>query len=322
MTAYKWAILGPGKIASEFADAVVASGESIYAVGSRSLKRAEQFAAAHSIQKAYGDYDALLADPDIDIIYLATPHSSHYKYLLRALECGKHVLCEKAITVSSRELDPVIRLAAQSHLIVAEAMTIFHMPLYRKLQKLINDGTLGTVKLVQVSFGSLKPYDVTSRFFNKDLAGGALLDIGTYALSFARLFFSSQPDQILTTVKPFETGVDEQSGIILKNKEQELGVITLAMRAKLPKRGIVTGDRAYLTVDNFPRADRATLTYPDGSSECIEAGDTQQAMIYEYADMNAIVRGEKANDSLALTQDVIQLMTAIRNQWGIRYPFE
>lgn len=322
MKELKWAIIGPGSIASEFADTVRAAGGKIYAVASRNLERAKAFADAHHIERAYGDYDEMLEDPNIDIIYLSTPHSNHYDYLVKSLKNGKHVLCEKAITVSSKQLDPVIRLAEEKQLVVAEAMTLYHMPLYRKLKEMVSSGKIGELKMVQVSFGSLKPYDTRSRFFNMDLAGGALLDIGTYALSFARFFLSSQPDEVLTTVKTFETGVDESSGIILKNSDDQMAVVTLTMRAKLPKRGIITGDKAYITVDNFPRADQATLTYPDGTTETIDAGDTAKAMAYEYEDMNAAVLGERSEDTLSLTSDVISIMTHVRNQWGIRYPFE
>lgn len=322
MTEPNWAIIGPGAIASEFAQTLQANGREIYGVGSRNLERAQAFADQHNIKHAYGSYSDLLHDPAIDIIYLATPHSHHYDYLLQCLENGKHVLCEKAITVSSRQLDPVLALAQKKGLIVAEAMTIYHMPLYQKIKERIANGAIGNLKMVNVTFGSLKPYDVSNRFFNKDLAGGALLDIGTYALSFARFFLTSQPDEILTTVKPFETGVDEQSGIILKNPDDEMAVVTLTMRAKLPKRGIVTGDKAYITVDNFPRADQATLTYPDGRTEVIKAGSTEKAMVYEYDHMNAAVSGAITEQTARLTNDVMQMMTNIRDQWGIRYPFE
>ncbi|MCO7127173.1 Gfo/Idh/MocA family oxidoreductase [Sporolactobacillus shoreicorticis] len=322
MSERNWAIIGPGAIAAEFAQTLHASGRKIYGVGSRSLERAQAFANKNHIEKAYGNYDELLNDPAIDIIYLSTPHSNHYSYLLKCLESGKHVLCEKAITVSSRQLDPVIRYAKQKRLIVAEAMTIYHMPLYQKLQEVVESGVIGKVKMVNVTFGSLKPHDVNNRFFNMNLAGGALLDIGTYALSFVRFFLSSQPDEILTTVKPFETGVDEQSGIILKNSDDQMAVITLTMRAKLPKRGIVTGDKAYLTVDNFPRADKATITYPDGRTETIEVGSTAKAMVYEYDYMNAVVNKEFDEQTLPLTDSVMKIMTNVRDQWGIRYPFE
>jgi predicted dehydrogenase len=322
MKELNWAIIGPGAIASEFAQTLHANGRKIYGVGSRSLERAQAFADKNYIEKAYGNYDDLLNDPNVDVVYLSTPHSNHYSYLLKCLEYGKHVLCEKAITVSSRQLDPVLRFAEQKGLIVAEAMTIYHMPLYQKLKEIVESGAIGEVKMVNVTFGSLKPYEVTSRFFNMDLAGGALLDIGTYALSFARFFLKSQPNEILTTVKRFETGADEQSGIILKNPDDQMAVITLTMRAKLPKRGIVTGDKAYITVDNFPRADKATITYPDGRVERIEAGNTAKAMVYEYDYMNAVVNAEIEEQTIPLTDGVMKIMTNVRDQWGIRYPFE
>lgn len=322
MKKLNWAILGPGRIASEFADAAYAAGKPIYAVGSRHQDHAEAFAQKHHIEKAYGDYDAMLRDPAIDIVYLSTPHSSHCEYLMKCLENGKNVICEKAITVSTEQLQPVIELAKKKHLSVVEAMTIFHMPIYQKLKEIVASGKIGELKMVNVTFGSLKPYDLKSRFFNKELAGGALLDIGTYALSFARFFLSSQPDKIVTTVKKFETGVDESSGIVLKNPDDQMGVITLTMRAKLPKRGIVTGDKAFITVDNFPRADKATLTYPDGRTEEISAGDTAQAMVYEYDYMNQVVAGARPEETLQLTADVVDIMTDVRRQWGITYPFE
>lgn len=321
MTRHNWAILGPGRIAADFAEAVYGAGGHIYAAGSRSLNRARAFAEEHHIEKVYGSYDEMLKDDNIDIVYLSTPHSNHYKYLIKCLESGKHVLCEKAITINSEQLNHTVRLAEAKHLIVAEAMTIYHMPLYKKLKEWVAAGKIGRLKMIQVSFGSLKPYDAKSRFFNMDLAGGALLDIGTYALSFARFFLSSQPSEILTAVKTFETGVDEQSGIILKNPDDEMAVITLTMRAKLPKTGIIAGDKAYITVDNFPRASSAAITYPDGTTEIIEAGDTSKAMVYEFEDMNSAIRGDR-NETLSLTIDVMSILSNVRAQWGIRYPFE
>jgi len=241
---------------------------------------------------------------------------------MESLRNNKHVLCEKAITVNGTQLGEIVSLAKEKNLIVAEAMTIYHMPLYKKLRGLVDDGKLGKIKMIQVNFGSLKEYDVTNRFFSPDLAGGALLDIGTYALSFTRYFLSSQPEEILTTVKKFETGVDEQSGIILKNPDDEMAVVSLTMRAKQPKRGIVCGELGYITVENFPRADKATITYPDGSVEVIEDGDTSKALIYEVQDMNNCIMKKNDNDTLGLSIDVMSIMDEVRNQWGLKYSFE
>ena len=322
MEKINWAILGPGTIAGDFAKAISEVNGSIYAVGARSLEKAEKFSSDYTVEKVYGNYNEMLKDDKIDVVYISTPHSNHYEYIMESLKNNKHVLCEKAITVNGTQLSEIVSLAKEKNLIVAEAMTIYHMPLYKKLRKIVDDGKLGKIKMIQVNFGSLKEYDVTNRFFSPDLAGGALLDIGTYALSFTRYFLSSQPEEILTTVKKFETGVDEQSGIILKNKDDEMAVISLTMRAKQPKRGIVCGELGYITVENFPRADKATITYPDGSVEIIEDGDTSKALIYEVQDMNNCIIKKNSNDTLGLSVDVMNIMDEVRKQWGLKYSFE
>ena len=322
MDKINWAILGPGTIAEDFAKAITEVNGSIYAVGARNLEKAEKFSSNYNVQKVYGNYNEMLKDDEIDVVYISTPHSNHYEYIMESLRNNKHVLCEKAITVNGTQLGKIVSLAKEKNLIVAEAMTIYHMPLYKKLRGLVDDGKLGKIKMIQVNFGSLKEYDVTNRFFSPDLAGGALLDIGTYALSFTRYFLSSQPEEILTTVKKFETGVDEQSGIILKNPDDEMAVVSLTMRAKQPKRGIVCGELGYITIENFPRADKATITYPDGSVEVIEDGDTSKALIYEVQDMNNCIMKKNDNDTLGLSIDVMSIMDEVRNQWGLKYSFE
>ena len=322
MEKINWAILGPGTIAGDFAKAISEVNGSIYAVGARSLEKAEKFSSDYTVEKVYGNYNEMLKDDKIDVVYISTPHSNHYEYIMESLKNNKHVLCEKAITVNGTQLRDIVSLAKEKNLIVAEAMTIYHMPLYKKLRKIVDDGKLGKIKMIQVNFGSLKEYDVKNRFFSPDLAGGALLDIGTYALSFTRYFLSSQPEEILTTVKKFETGVDEQSGIILKNPDDEMAVVSLTMRAKQPKRGIVCGELGYITVENFPRADKATITYPDGSAEIIEYGDISKALIYEVQDMNNCIMKKNSNDTLELSVDVMNIMDEVRKQWGLKYSFE
>lgn len=322
MNDIKWAILGPGTIAADFAKAIIEVNGSVYAVASRTLEKAKKFASNYSVKKVYGNYEEMLQDDEIDIVYISTPHCNHYEYIMESLKNNKHVFCEKAITVNGNQLKEIVDLAKEKNLVVAEAMTIYHMPLYKKLRELVDSGKLGKIKMVQVSFGSLKEYDVNNRFFSQGLAGGALLDIGTYALSFTRYFLSSQPQEVLTTVKKFETGVDEQSGIILRNNDNEMAVVSLTMRAKQPKRGVVAGELGYLTVENFPRADKATITYPDGRVEVIEAGETSKALIYEVEDMNNYVLNKSNIDTLGLSIDVMNIMDEVRNQWGIKYSFE
>ncbi|SDQ16051.1 Gfo/Idh/MocA family oxidoreductase [Carnobacterium viridans] len=322
MRKLNWGILGLGQIATEFAEAFDVENAVLYAAGSRNDEKAAAFAKNYALEKSYGSYDALLEDPSIDVVYIATPHSHHAELILKSLEHGKHVLSEKAITMNNDQLTQAMKLAKEKKLVLAEAMVIYHMPLYRKLKEIAQSGSLGKLKMIQVSFGSLKEKDPANRFFNKDLAGGALLDIGIYALSFARFFLTSQPKEIHTTMNFYETGVDEQSGILLKNDQNELATISLTFRAKMPKTGIVAFENGFITVNDFPRADKATVTMPDGSVETVEAGDTKQAMNYEIADITDMILSDGPNPSLALTHDVMEIMDTLRKDWGLHYDFE
>ncbi|NGT52878.1 Gfo/Idh/MocA family oxidoreductase [Clostridium perfringens] len=322
MKKLKWGILGPGSIARDFAKALNRVNGEVYAVASRNKERAEKFARENNVKKAYGSYDEIIKDKDIDVVYIATPHSNHYEYIIKSLNNNKHVLCEKAITVNERELEEALKIAREKNLVLEEAMTLFHMPLYEKVIKKINKEDLGKVNMVQVSFGSFKEYDENNRFFNLDLAGGALLDIGTYALSFARYFLSSMPEEILSTVKKAKTGVDEESGIILKTKEDEIATISLAFRSKMPKRGIVSCDNGFITIDNFPRANKATINYLDGTVEVIECGEEEKALDYEVIFMEEKIKENKESNSIDLTYDVTKIMNKVRKDWGILYPFE
>lgn len=323
MKKYNWAILGVGTIANEMAQALHKVNGEIYAVGNRSKDKAVVFAKKYKVKKVYENYRDMFKDPLVDIIYIATPHNSHYEYLMEAVKNGKHVLCEKAITINDKQLSEVLKIAREHKVQVMEAMTIYHMPLYKKLKETIQSGAIGKVKLVQVNFGSCKEYDVNNRFFSKELAGGALLDIGVYAMSFARYFINSKPEQILTTVNYFETGVDEESGILMKNKEGQMVVTALTMRAKQPKRGVIAGEKGFIEVENYPRAHKATITYTeDGRVETIEVGAVNKALDYEVEAMQAALENNMADETLTYTIDVMAMLTEIRKQWGFIYPFE
>lgn len=322
MKTLNWAILGPGAMGEQFAQGLINNNSKIYGVGSRSLDRAKTFGDKFNVEKVFGSYDEMLNDENIDIVYISTPHSNHYEYIIKSLNKNKHVLCEKAITVNSKELQEAINLAKEKGLILAEAMTIFHMPLFDKIKTLIDSNSIGKLKMIQVSFGSCKENDINNRFFNMNLAGGALLDIGTYALSFARFFMSETPNEVLTTCKKFITGADEQSGIILKNAQDEMAVISLTMRAKMPKRGIIACEDAFITIDDFPRAETATITYLNGNSEVISTGSSSDALKYEISTMENIILNNATNNNLELSSDVISIMDEVRCQWNLKYPFE
>ncbi|KXT81524.1 Gfo/Idh/MocA family protein [Streptococcus oralis] len=320
---YKWASLGTGVIANELAQALEALGGKLYSVANRTYDKGVAFAEKYGIEKVYERIDDVFEDPEVDIIYISTPHNTHIQYLRQALAAGKHVLCEKSITLNSEELEEAVKLAEEHQVLLAEAMTIFHMPLYRKLNEIVTSGKLGSLKVIQMNFGSYKDYDMSNRFFNRSLAGGALLDIGVYALSFVRWFMTSQPTQILSQVKLAPTGVDEQAGILLTNEEGEMATVTLSLHAKQPKRGMIAFDKGYIEIYEYPRGQKAMITYTeDGSQEIIEVGETAKALQYEVLDMEAAISGQEDQLYLNYSRDVMALMTQLRKDWGLIYPEE
>ena len=318
-----WAVLGCGNIANDFAREMNKMGGKVYSVANRTYEKAVAFSEKYNVEKVYENIDDLFVDENVDIVYIATPHNKHIEYIIKALENNKHVLCEKAITLNSDELNKAVELANEKNLILAEAMTIYNMPLYIELEKIINSGVLGELRLVQVNFGSLKEYDMTNRFFNMDLAGGALLDIGVYALSLVRMFMNTKNSKINSQVKFAPTGADEQSSIIIENDKEQMASVTLSLHAKQPKRATICYDNAYIEVFEYPRADKATITYTvDGHTQEITAGKLEDALCYEIENMEKSVLSGKNTMKLDYTIDVMNVMTKLRNDWNMKYPEE
>ncbi len=318
----RWAVLGTGIIANEMAQTLQSVGRTLDAVGGRTCAKAEAFAEKYGVPKVYGDYREMFSDPEIDAVYIATPHNTHIGSLEEALSRGKHVLCEKSITLNSAELERARRLAEENHAVLAEAMTIYHMPLYRELTRRVGAGELGRVNLIQLNFGSFKPYDMTNRFFSRSLAGGALLDIGVYALSLARLFLDSSPDQVKSFVRKAPTGVDESAAIAMTNQEGQLVTAAFSLRSKQPKRAVISCEKGYIEIPEYPRADRAVIVDAEtGETETAAAGRAADALRYELEDMEAAVLGG-GDMMLPYTADVMALMTALRREWGVVYPEE
>lgn len=320
---FNWAILGCGNIANDFARERTKIGGKVYSVANRTYEKAVDFAEKYNIEKVYENIDELFLDENVDIVYIATPHNKHIEYIIKALENNKHVLCEKAITLNSSELNKAVALANEKNLILAEAMTIYNMPLYTELEKIINSGVLGEFRLAQVNFGSFKEYDMTNRFFNMDLAGGALLDIGVYALSLVRMFMKTENAEIHSQVRFAETGADEQSSIIIKNNKEQMASVTLSLHAKQPKRATLCYDNAYIEIFEYPRADKAVITYTeDGHTEEITAGKLEDALCYEIENMEKAVLTGKNTMKLEFSVDVMNVMTRLRNDWNMKYPEE
>ena len=343
-----WAVLGTGVIANEMAQALCNMGKKLYAVGNRTHEKAVAFAEKYGIEKVYEDFNEMFTDPDVDVIYITTPHNTHITFVREALKNKKHVLCEKSITLNSLELNEALRLAEENNVVFAEAMTIWHMPLYKKLWTIVKAGEsgsysdletaeeeytdvsgklippLGKVQLIQLNFGSYKEYDMNNRFFNMNLAGGALLDIGVYALSLARSFLSEKPDKIASQVKYAPTGADEQSGILLMNTQGQMATLSLSLHSKQPKRAVISLENGYIEIMEYPRADKAIIVEAEsGTVHEIPAGRTADALQYEMTDMEqAILTGDTAAMRVSDTADVMEIMTHLRKEWGMKYPGE
>ncbi|MBQ6298566.1 MAG: Gfo/Idh/MocA family oxidoreductase [Selenomonadaceae bacterium] len=319
-----WAVLGVGVIANEMAKALHKQGKTLYAVANRTHEKAVAFAEKYNVTKVYSSVDDIFTDEAVDVIYITTPHNTHYQFMKRALENGKHLLVEKSITLNSRELDEMIALAAEKNLIIAEAMTIWHMPLYKNLWRKIENGDFGKVQIITLNFGSFKEYNMNNRFFNLNLAGGALLDIGVYALSIVRSFMAEKPTEILSQWQPSPTGSDEMSTILLKNSCGQMATVALSMHSKQPKRAVISCERGYIEILEYPRAEKAIFVDAEtGKVEEIFAGERADALFYELGDMEqAIKSGDASNMKLNFSKDVMDIMTQLRKNWGLQYPNE
>ena len=319
-----WAVLGTGVIANEMAQALAKMNKRLYAVANRTHQKALDFADRYGVQKVYDQIDEVFEDEAVDIIYITSPHNTHYEFMKKALEHGKHIMVEKSITLNSRELDEMIALAAEKKLILAEAMTIWHMPIYKKLWEIVQSGQLGKVQIITMNFGSFKEYNMSNRFFNMNLAGGAMLDIGVYALSIVRSFMEEKPEDIVSQWKASPTGSDEQATILLKNKQEQMATVALSMHSKQPKRAMISCEKGYIEIMEYPRADKAVIVDAEsGERTEIESGETANALYYEMMDMEQAVRsGDASNMQLQYSKDVMDIMTKLRKDWGMKYPGE
>ena len=320
----RWAVIGCGVIANQMAASLALAGRKLVGVQNRTLEKAASFASRWGVERVYETPEALYADPDIDAVYITTPHNTHITYLRGALAAGKHVLCEKSITLNSEELAEALAIADANHVQLVDATTVFHMPLYRELIRRAMADEFGQMNVAQLNFGSYKEFDPKSRFYSRELAGGAMLDIGVYALSLARLFMVSQPEDIVSIANACSTAVDVTSGIVMRNAEMQMATITLSLHSKQPKRAVLSFDKCYVEVMDYPRADKARIVWTeDGHMEEFSAGEEAYALCYEVADLERAVAGDATEQAMiAYTLDVMQIMTHLRRQWGIRYPEE
>ena len=258
-----WGILGLGVIARHFATALAATpGARIAAVGSREQAKADAFAAEFGAARAHGSYEALAADPEVEAVYIATPHPMHAANALLCLRHGKAVLLEKPFTLNAPEAEEVVALARERRLFLMEAMWTRFFPLMARLRAMVADGAIGDPRMVVADFGYRAPFDPQRRHLNPELGGGGLLDVGIYPLSFASMFFGA-PEQVTGVAEIGRTGVDEQAALALRYGKGRVAAITTGVSTATPHEAWLMGTEGRIRIHPpwfIPRA--MTLTRP------------------------------------------------------------
>jgi len=320
---FRWGILGPGKIAHRFAEGLLSLPNAhIYAVGSRNYERAEVFGRQYGAVKYYGSYEALIADEDVDIIYIATPHSEHYKHVKLCLENGKHVLCEKAFTINSMQLKKLVKLAGEKQLFMMEALWTRFLPTIKRTLEIINSGAIGELKMLHTDFGFQAPFDKNSRVFNPVLGGGALLDIGIYPL-FLSLLLLGKPAEIKAIAHFGDTGVDESLAMQLTYDDGAMAILSSSFTVKTMTKADIYGTKGRITIN--PRWFSQTsivLEHYGQEPATINFNFRSNGYDYEAEEvMNCIGSGltESPVLPLSFSLDLMQMMDTVRKQIGLEY---
>ncbi len=326
-----WGILAPGNIAGKFAQALKSvEGANLACVASRSPSRAQQFAEEYGAARVAKDYAELMNDPTIDVIYVASPHSVHSEQSIACLEAGKAVLCEKPMTVNAEQAQRVIRAAQDNGVFYMEAVWSRFLPVYKTIRAWIDKGEIGDVKLINANFGFHFPYDPQGRLFNPDLAGGALLDLGIYPITFAQWVMSDLPPKIVSafgTLGP--TGVDDNAAITLQYDNGVVAALTTSTQADTDYDGWIIGTEGKIRVPYFWSAHQAELIKSERrEARIVQRFDEPHACNgYEYeiqAVHRCLEKGQTKNALLPAQNSlqVMQIMDEIRRQLGVVYPFE
>jgi len=316
-----WGILAAGGIAHAFARDLTAEGFTVAAVGSRRLESARSFAAEHGIPTAHGSYEELVADPAVEIVYVASPHSHHAEHALLAIAAGKHVLVEKAFTLTERDARRVADAAAEAGVVVMEAMWTRFLPHMIRVRELVRSGALGEVRTVLADHTQSLPLDPAHRLQNPELGGGALLDLGIYPVSFA-VDVLGLPQGIRAHAALTATGVDRQTAMILDYADGRQAVLHTALDTAGPNRAAVIGTRGYLEIERtFYAPTVATLFDERGEAvERIAPVVAQRGMQFQAAEMEARVAGaEPTSLPIDETVAIMGVLDEVRRQIGVRY---
>lgn len=323
----RWGVLAPGRIAGSFFDAVSRyTPGRLVAVGSRSAERAGAFADRFGAQRSYSSYEQLVSDPEVDAVYIASPHSEHAKQALLAIAAGKPVLVEKPFARNAAEAAAVADAARAAGVLAMEAMWTRFLPQTDVIGRLLADGALGEVGTVLADHGQYFEPDPTGRLFNPELAGGALLDLGVYPISFAS-FVLGQPDSIVASGTVTTTGVDAQAGMVLTTGSAQ-ACLNTTLAAKTPTTASICGTAARLEISGpFYAPGTLTLRANDGRELVRELDEINghYGMSHEAAHLATLIR-EGATDSpllpLAETVAVLSTIDEVRRQLGVSYPGE
>jgi len=321
----KWAILGVGKIAHKFAqDFKQVKNASLIAVASRSRERAESFASQYQIPNLLS-YEELYRSTDVDVVYIATPHNFHYEQALNCLQNKKAVLCEKPVTLNDRQFRSLINEAKKNKVFLMEAMWTYFLPCIQKAKDWIGQGKIGGIKIIQADFGYKMEFNPYNRIYAPELAGGALLDLGVYPISFANYFANSKPTNVVALGTLSTTGVDETTSVLLQFNEISC-ILYCSVVARTINKGYIFGETGYIELPEFHKAFSARLYSNEHQLlESFEDGRNTWGYNYETQHVTDQLLLGASESNIATFQSsltVQEIMTDVRRQIGLVYPDE
>ena len=320
--------LGAGNISSQMAATIMRMEEAEnFAVAAREYERAQAFAERWGFSRAYGSYEELLADPDVDLVYVALPHSHHHRWTIAALEAGHHVLCEKAFAANERQAREMIECARERGLLLAEAIWTRYMPSRKMIDEIVSSGEIGEVTTVAANLGYR--VDGNARMTDPALAGGALLDLTIYPLNFASMVLGNGIRRIAASMVPAATGVDGQDNVMIEYESGQMASLFSTMYAMTDREGQILGTKGFVTVENINNPQVIRVYASDGLTRELtrEIAVPEQITGYEYELLSckrAIEAGALECPEMphAETLELMHQMDEIRRQFGVVFPFE
>lgn len=323
----RWGIIGTGSIAGAFAYGLsILPDATLAAVGSRSQKAADKFGEQFGVPKRYPSYAALAHDPEIDAVYIATPHNLHEENTLLCLEAGKAVLCEKPFAINAAQSERMIQKAREKKLFLMEAMWTRFLPSIVHLRELLSAGEIGEVRMLQADFGFRTNFDPKSRAFDPALGGGALLDVGIYPISLASMVFGRQPAQITSQARLGQTGVDEECAGVFQYEDEQMALVSAAVRTETPQEATIMGTKGWIRLHRpFFKTEKLSIYLRDQKEREIAIPMEGNGYNYEAAEVMACLRAGKLASSimpLDETLAIMQTLDKMRAQWGLKYPGE